>query len=54
MRSAGEAARAAIGEARRHVLSIADRIDDPVYRESFLKSVPENRRTLELTSMDGR
>jgi hypothetical protein len=43
-----EAARAALMEARDRLLSIAARIGDPAYRESFLENVPENRRTLAL------
>jgi hypothetical protein len=47
---AHDAARRAIAEARVQLLRIADRIDDPAYRQSFLDSVPENARTLVLAS----
>jgi hypothetical protein len=43
-----DAACAAISEARAWVLAVADRIGDPAYRTTFLESVPENRKTLEL------
>jgi len=43
-----EAARAAIASARERLFAIAAKIGDPDYRNSFLESVPENRRTLEL------
>lgn len=48
--AAGEenAARAAIAEARDHLLKQADTIADLDYRRSFLENVPENARTLEL------
>jgi hypothetical protein len=45
---AHDAARRAIAEARAQLLRIADRIDDPAYRQSFLDCVPENARTLAL------
>ena len=41
-------ARAALAEARARILAVAEPIDDPGYRTSFLESVPENRRTLAL------
>jgi tetratricopeptide (TPR) repeat protein len=41
-----ERARAAIGAARERLLANAAKIGDPVYRASFLESVPENARTL--------
>jgi tetratricopeptide (TPR) repeat protein len=41
-------AREAIAIAQQTLLAIADRIDDPSYRKSFLENVPENVRTLEL------
>jgi hypothetical protein len=43
-----EAARRAIADARTHLLAIAGKIPDPVYRQSFLDNVPENARTLAL------
>jgi hypothetical protein len=45
---AGDAARAAITDARAHLLAIADEIGDPAYRQSFLDGVPENARTFAL------
>jgi tetratricopeptide (TPR) repeat protein len=45
--------RAAIAEARRHVLANAEKIPDPRFRASFLGQVPENRRTLELARARG-
>jgi len=45
---AHDAARRAIAEARAHLFAIADRIADPVFERSFLESVPENARILEL------
>jgi eukaryotic-like serine/threonine-protein kinase len=39
------AARAAIAEARAHLLAVAARIEDPTYRRSFLEEVPVNART---------
>jgi len=45
---AHEAARRAIAEARDRLFAIAGRIADPAYRQSFLETVPENARTLEL------
>jgi tetratricopeptide (TPR) repeat protein len=42
------AARAAIAAARDRLLAAAARIDDPRWRDSFLRNVPENARTLEL------
>ncbi len=45
---AHDAARHAIAEARARLFSIADRIADPTYRQSFLENVPENSRTLGL------
>jgi hypothetical protein len=33
------------------LLRIADRIDDPAYRQSFLECVPENARTLALAQV---
>jgi hypothetical protein len=43
-----EAARAALEKARACILAIADEIDDPTYRKTFLEDVPENRQTLAL------
>jgi tetratricopeptide (TPR) repeat protein len=43
-----DAARAAIAEARAHLLAIAGRIAEPAYRQGFLDAVPENARTLAL------
>jgi tetratricopeptide (TPR) repeat protein len=43
-----EAAGWAIGAARSRLLERAQRISDPAWRESFLRSVPENMRTLAL------
>jgi len=43
-----EAAKAAIASARDRLFAIAAKIGDPEYHKSFLESVPENRRTLEL------
>jgi eukaryotic-like serine/threonine-protein kinase len=43
-----EAAKAVIARARDRLFAIADRIDEPPYRKSFLENVSENRRTLEL------
>ncbi|HZF52634.1 MAG TPA: protein kinase [Polyangiaceae bacterium] len=45
-----EAARAAIAAARARLLDRASRIRDPDARSSFLYSVPENARTLDLAS----
>ncbi|HWO26394.1 MAG TPA: protein kinase [Kofleriaceae bacterium] len=45
---AHDAARRVIGEARARLLATADRITDPAYRQSFLRDVPENARTLAL------
>jgi eukaryotic-like serine/threonine-protein kinase len=45
----GEAA-AALAAARDHLLSRADRISDPRWRERFLSCVPENARTLALAT----
>ncbi|HWO23799.1 MAG TPA: protein kinase [Kofleriaceae bacterium] len=45
---AHDAARHAIAEARAQLHAIAERIEDPEYRKSFLESVPENARLLEL------
>jgi ATP/maltotriose-dependent transcriptional regulator MalT len=42
------AARAAIADARDRLLAAAARISDPRRRDSFLRNVPENARTLEL------
>jgi len=42
------AAQRAIAEARSRLFEIADRIPSPVYKQSFLESVPENARTLAL------
>jgi tetratricopeptide (TPR) repeat protein len=41
-------ARAAIAGARDHLLAIAAKVLDPVYRKSFLEDVPENARTFAL------
>jgi serine/threonine protein kinase/tetratricopeptide (TPR) repeat protein len=41
-------ARNAIAIAHEKLLILADRIEDPGYRKSFLEAVPENVRTLEL------
>ncbi len=43
-----EAAKAAITSASERLFAVAAKIGDPEYRKSFLESVPENRRTLEL------
>jgi eukaryotic-like serine/threonine-protein kinase len=45
---AHDAARRAIADARARLLAIADRIPDLAYRQSFLRDVPENARTLAL------
>ncbi|HSK05017.1 MAG TPA: AAA family ATPase, partial [Kofleriaceae bacterium] len=45
---AHDAAHRAIAEARTRLFTIAARIPDPDYRQSFLESVPENARTLAL------
>jgi len=45
---AHDAARRAIGEARKQLIEIAGRIPDPAFRHSFLEGVPENARTLAL------
>jgi len=45
---AHETARRAIAEARDRLVTIAGRIADPAYRQSFLEAVPENARTLAL------
>ena len=45
---AHDAARHAIAEARAHLFTIAGRIPDPAYKQSFLENVPENSRTLAL------
>jgi len=42
------AARHALTGARARLFTIADRIADPVYKQSFLEVVPENARTLAL------
>jgi tetratricopeptide (TPR) repeat protein len=47
---AHDAARHAIAEARARLLSIADRIADPAFKNSFLENTPENARTLALAS----
>ncbi len=44
------AARTVIGRARERLLYRAELIEDAAQRESFLKNVPENARTLELAS----
>ncbi|HWU89323.1 MAG TPA: hypothetical protein VN253_18800, partial [Kofleriaceae bacterium] len=43
-----DAARAAIGEARAHLLAIADRIPAGEPRQRFLEQIPENARTFAL------
>jgi serine/threonine protein kinase/tetratricopeptide (TPR) repeat protein len=43
-----ERAHAAISTARERLLTIAEKIADPVYRQTFLENAPENARTLEL------
>ncbi len=45
---ANDAARHAIAEARARVFTIAERIADPAYKQSFLENVPENSRTFAL------
>jgi hypothetical protein len=45
---ANAAARHAIAGAQAHLVTIAGRIADPAYRQSFLENVPENARTLAL------
>jgi hypothetical protein len=45
---AHDAARRAIGDARKQLIDIAGRIPDPAFRHSFLEGVPENARTLAL------
>jgi tetratricopeptide (TPR) repeat protein len=50
---AHDAARGAITRARAHLLAIADKIADPVYRASFFAHVPENARTLALAGAWG-
>jgi hypothetical protein len=47
---AHDAARQVIAAARAHLFTVADRIADPHYRQSFLENVPENARTLALAS----
>ncbi|HWO17833.1 MAG TPA: hypothetical protein VNO30_03630, partial [Kofleriaceae bacterium] len=47
---AHDAARRAISEARTHLFTIVDRLEDPEYKKSFLENVPENARTLALAS----
>jgi tetratricopeptide (TPR) repeat protein len=42
-------ARAALSSARARLLQRADRIEDPALRSSFLREVPENARTLQLS-----
>jgi len=51
LRAAGDVAgaTAAITRARARLLERAARIGEPAWRESFLRNVPENRRTLELS-----
>lgn len=41
-------ARRALAEARARLLAQADRIDEPTWRQSFLRAVPEHARTLDL------
>ncbi|WP_437906569.1 protein kinase [Sorangium sp. So ce327] len=41
-------ARAALASARARLLSSAEKIVEPAYRESFFENIPENRRTLAL------
>jgi hypothetical protein len=43
-----DAARQAIAEARTRLLTVADKISDPGYKQSFLEGVPENVRTFAL------
>ncbi len=52
LESSGDMTRAgmAIGEARRRLLSRADRINDTRLRRSFLDHIPENARTLALAA----
>jgi hypothetical protein len=45
---AHDAARNAIAEARTRLRTIAGRIPDPAYKQSFLEDVPENARTFAL------
>jgi len=45
---AHDAARHVIAEARARLFTIADRIADPAYKQSFLENVPENSKTLAL------
>jgi len=45
---AHDAARRAIAEARTRLFTMADRIADPAYKNSFLENVSENTRTLAL------
>jgi hypothetical protein len=45
---AHDAARRAIGDARKQLIDIASRIPDAAFRHSFLERVPENARTLAL------
>ena len=45
---AHDAARRAIAEVRTRLFTMADRIANPAYKNSFLDSVPENARTLAL------
>ena len=41
-----DAAAATLAEARRRLFERADRIVDPILRQTFLENVPENRATL--------
>jgi hypothetical protein len=43
-----EGARAAIAAARERLLARARRVDDPAFRQSFLRDVAENAHTLRL------
>jgi hypothetical protein len=45
---AHQASRQAITDARARLFTVADRIDDPGYKQSFLENVPENARILAL------
>jgi eukaryotic-like serine/threonine-protein kinase len=45
---AQDAARAAITEARSRLLAIAEKIEDPAYRRSFLEDIPVSARTFAL------
>jgi hypothetical protein len=43
-----QAARAAVAEARDRLLALAQRVEDPALRRSYLEQIPEHARTLDL------